>query len=200
MKLCIGEAKVHRFTDDVNNLYPQVLWEVEIEDDRDLTNELTRPDIWDTAAVLQGTNRATYNRTSDQLNEFCNQFAFCKEQVLTTAYHANKQIFNSSWYKDYEFYLKTSQFGIAVFKDMPGFSMNPHLDNNHIMVQLVINLIDNCASTKFYPFNRQEPFYISSTKQYQGVMFLNTPGAVHNIADVAKNRYILYSSIVFDIY
>jgi hypothetical protein len=200
MKLNIGEAQFHRFADDVNHLYPQVLWEVEIEDDRDLTDELTRPDIWNTAAVLQGTDRATYNRTSDSLNEFCNQFAFCKEQVLHTAYHADKQIFNSSWYRDYEYYLKNSQFGIAVFKDMPGFSMNPHLDNNHIMVQLVINLTDNCASTKFYPFNSQEPFYTSSTKKYQGIMFLNTPGAVHDIADVAENRYILYSSVVFDIY
>ena len=200
MKLNIGEAQVYCFAEDVNDLYPQVLWAVEIEDDRDLTDELIRPDIWNTAAVPQGTDRVTYNRTSNSLNEFCNQFNFCKEQVLRTAYHANKQIFNSSWYRDYEYYLKTSRIDTVVFKDMPGFSMNPHLDNNHVMVQLVINLTDNCASTKFYPFNRQEPFYISSTKRYQGVMFLNTPGAVHNISNVDKNRYILYSAIVFDIY
>lgn len=51
MKLNIGEAQVYCFAEDVNYLYPQVLWAVEIEDDRDLTDELIRPDIWNTAAV-----------------------------------------------------------------------------------------------------------------------------------------------------
>jgi hypothetical protein len=200
MKLNLGNEIIYRNKDDVNNLYPQVLWDLSLDCDLDISAELSRDDIWDYSTVLQGVGRARYNRNSDILNNFCAEFAFFKESILTAAYNVKDGIFQFSWYKDFDFYLKTSHLVIAIFKDMPGFSMNPHLDNNHIMVQLVINLKDNCASTKFYPFNSKEPFYVSSTKQNQGAMFLNTPGSVHDISDVTEDRYILYASIVFDIY
>ena len=101
----------------------------------------------------------------------------------------------NNWLSNLDYYINESHFKSSIIKDLPGFKMTPHLDNYHVMAQLIINLQDNCTSTKFYSFNSTEPFYVAPTKKYQGIMFLNKPGAVHDIDNITKDRYMLYASI-----
>jgi len=95
-----------------------------------------------------------------------------------------------------EYQTKTRWFA-NIFRDQAGFDMIPHIDNSHIMVQMVVNLLqDNNTSTEFYQFNELVPCYRAPLKRNHGVIFLNTPGAIHRIADVNQTRWILYSGLV----
>ena len=93
-------------------------------------------------------------------------------------------------------YQKRTHWLATIFRDQAGFDMAPHIDNSHVMVQMVVNLLqDNETSTEFYQFNDSEPCYRAPLKRNHGVVFLNTPGAMHRIANVDQTRWILYGGL-----
>jgi hypothetical protein len=206
MKLTIGPENITNFAGDKHLLYTQVMWELTIEHDEDLLPELLRNDIWTISTAWNNQQlRSTYNKTSEILNKFRTSFdQQIKQQILKRIWSSppgdarmGEQLRNS-WRFPLDYYIKKSHFTTIIIKDMPGFKMTPHLDNHHVMVQLIINLQDNCTSTKFYPFNSTNPFYVAPTNKYQGIMFLNKPGAVHDIDNITKDRYMLYAVINID--
>jgi hypothetical protein len=203
MKLTIGPENITNFAGDKHLLYTQVMWELTIEHDEDLLPELLRNDVWINSEAWNNHQlRTTYNNTSEILNKFQNSFdQQIKQQILERIWNSPpcdacmSTHLRGSWLFQLEDCIKKSHFITGIIKDMPGFKMEPHLDNYYVMVQIIINLQDNCASTKFYPFNSTNPCYVAPTKKYQGVMFLNKPGAIHDIDNITKDRYILYASI-----
>ena len=94
-------------------------------------------------------------------------------------------------------YQQRTQWLATIYKDQAGFAMTPHLDNSHVMAQMVVNLLqDNDTATEFHYFNELSPCYRAPLKKNHGVIFLNTPGSVHSIANVNKTRWILYGGLL----
>ena len=85
-----------------------------------------------------------------------------------------------------------------LFKDLPGLNMDTHLDNSHIMLQSIINLTDNDVGTELFSIDSDKPIYTMTGKRNRGIMFFNSPGALHRIKNVTKERYIFYSAITRD--
>jgi hypothetical protein len=73
--------------------------------------------------------------------------------------------------------------------------MQPHIDYDNIILENIINLTDNPTGTRFYSIGNTDPHYTASTKKGQGVMFLNTAGALHSIQNNSRDRFILLSMI-----
>ena len=86
---------------------------------------------------------------------------------------------------------------VGINKDTVGFSMQPHLDNSHVVVQTIINLVDNPSATEIYEFNDTTPKYQMSTDVNKGVTFFNNPGAVHGIRNITRDRYTLYAAVTY---
>lgn len=83
-----------------------------------------------------------------------------------------------------------------IILDHPNFEMGVHLDNHSIIVQLIVNLLsDNETSTEFYLINQRDSVYQAPKLKNHGVLFVNTPGALHGIRNITKPRWIWYSSI-----
>jgi len=197
MKLAIGNVRIFEFAGDVHQRYPQMIWEVTLDYDEELLPELLLDDIWSTEAGvgMHDRQRLLYNNKSIILNKFKSSFSEkIKQQILERVWNCSS-CHSGCYILPLEHYLEKSTMGCSIFKDTPGFSMVPHVDNHHVITQLIINLQDNCASTKFYPFNSTNPFYVAPTKKYQGVIFFNTNGAIHSIDNITEDRYIFYSAI-----
>ena len=80
---------------------------------------------------------------------------------------------------------------------MPGFSLPPHLDNSHVMAHIIVNLVqDQANATDFYYFDQDDPVYRAPTKKHHGVLFANTPGAVHALNSVLNPRWIWYAQLL----
>jgi hypothetical protein len=106
-------------------------------------------------------------------------------------------VFRHRYTMPFDHYQSRTYWFADVLKDQAGFEMMPHIDNSHIVVQMVVNLLqDNNTSTEFYQFNESEPCYCAPLKRNHGVIFLNTPGAIHRIANVDQTRWILYCGLV----
>jgi hypothetical protein len=75
--------------------------------------------------------------------------------------------------------------------------MGIHLDNNHIMLQLIVNLTDNDSGTEMYDIVSSDPYHRVTGEKNKGIMFLNGPGALHSIGNINKDRYILYSAVMY---
>ena len=105
-------------------------------------------------------------------------------------------LFKPRYYMSVDEYQKRTQWLATIYRDQAGFAMRPHLDNNHVMVQMVINLLqDNDTATEFHYFDESAPCYRAPLKKNHGVIFLNTPGSIHSIANVNKTRWILYGGL-----
>jgi hypothetical protein len=103
--------------------------------------------------------------------------------------------FKSRYPRKDQYQTKTRWFA-DIIRDQAGFAMAPHIDHSHIMVQIVVNLLqDNTTATEFYQFNDSVPCYRAPFKRNHGVVFLNTPGAVHRIANIDQTRWILYGGL-----
>ena len=175
-----------------------LLWEVELTDvDLDsIYPELLRSDIWETANV-HGNLRFRNNDKSEILNNFLNEFNSLKTEILEYIYHYDRKTFTERWWKSLEHYENNTGMHSTIFKDTPGFNMGPHLDNSHIIAQLVLNVVHNTTGTEFYQASSTKPYYKAPTEQYKGVLFFNNANAGHGIQNVTEDRFILYSGILY---
>jgi hypothetical protein len=84
----------------------------------------------------------------------------------------------------------------SIILDHPNFEMGIHLDNHSIIIQMIVNLLhDNETSTEFYTVDSIQPVYQAPKLKNHGVLFVNTPGALHAIRNITKPRWIWYSCI-----
>lgn len=175
-----------------------LLWEVELTGvDLDiLYPELLRSDIWETAEFMGGL-RFRNNNKSEIINNFVNEFNSLKTETLEYIYHFDRKTFSERWWKSLEHYENNTGMHTTIFKDTPGFSMGPHLDNSHIIAQLVLNITNNTTGTEFYETSKTKPYYKAPLDQYKGVLFFNNATAGHGIQNVTEDRFILYSGILY---
>jgi len=195
MEIIVHKHFTIRSDADAFEQYSTPIWEVEIRSDiidSPVFESTLRCN--DNFCMNPGHNsllRCTCDRTvlvADLLNE--SQQGFLLDLVSDTPE------FKSRYPRKDQYQTKTHWFA-DIIRDQAGFAMGPHMDNSHIMVQMVVNLLqDNTTATEFYQFNESTPCYQAPLKKNHGVIFLNTPGAVHRIANVDNSRWILYGGLV----
>ena len=176
-----------------------LIWDIELEglDFDSLTPELARNDIWSSeGANMEG--RFKFNNESTILTDLCAKSLGIKSKVLDHIYNTDNNIFRERWFKGIDFYKNHTVICPVLFKDSPNIRMGPHLDNGHIVAQMVVNLTDNQYGTDFYNPMTEELIYTSSGKRGQGVLFFNNSSAVHGMRNGNFDRYIFYSNIILD--
>lgn len=93
------------------------------------------------------------------------------------------------------------EYDLEFIEDKKGFSMDYHIDNRHVKLNLFINLQDNKDSTEFRLLDQYNPVSINSniersfrdwkgpTHKGSGYLFFNTSDLWHKI-NVTEDRYI----------
>ena len=182
----------------VNGTYDVLFWEIELytplTESDEFKKQLFRNDIWEQA---HRANRLCYTTgMSSILDATVSIPAEHMSQFVQTAANAGF-LFGTRWYQGAEYYSKhaATRTMTQLFKDLPGFDMDIHLDNSHVMLQSIINLTDNDVGTELFSIDSDKPIYTMSGERNRGIMFFNSPGALHRIKNVAKERYILYFGI-----
>jgi hypothetical protein len=209
MYIKLGQLQIHKTAgltcdDTAYESYDTTFWDVELIDAPDCWDELQRTDIWQAAPSPQGAKRHscyTGHHDSELLNRIGALPAMCQEQFIRAADQGDTSTeyshFRQYWYNNVEYYIQHCHTHGIIYHDEPGFKMNIHLDNRHIMLQLIINLADNDAGTELYDITSAEPYYTLTGEKNKGIMFLNGPGALHRIRNINKDRYILYSAVMY---
>lgn len=204
MHIKLGQRHLHRVKFPISNIYDVVFWDVELVDTPDCWDELQRSDVWEQTPASQGAKRHSClsgHHNSDLLNQVGCLPQNHREEFIRTAAQADIDLhcnyFNKCWYRDVEYYVKHAHTFGVIFHDEPGFKMGIHLDNSHIMLQLIVNLTDNDSGTEMYDIVGSTPYHTMTGEKNKGIMFLNSPGALHSIGNINKDRYILYSAVMY---
>jgi hypothetical protein len=146
----------------------------------------------------QGDLRLTMNHPPlDSIHLFKNKFESLKDDILDQLYETGSELIKSHWHRGLEYYKANTSMAFDIYKDLPGFSMGPHIDNAHIMFQLLINISENDTGTTFHNLTIAEPAYTATGNQGKGIIFINNPNSAHSITDVTKDRYMIYATIGF---
>lgn len=185
---------------DLHKLFPQLIWEMSLSsvdlDNEELLKELNREDIWVTVKRGNGLRYEYVNGSSKILDELNDNFKKLRPQLFDLMFDTNVRVATQSWFMPKEHYFKHCHLDPIIYKDMPGYEMNLHKDNAHIMLQTLFNLTDNGSmGTEFFNSNETESFYKSTGEKNKGVGFLNTGESAHIIRDVTDIRYILYAAV-----
>ena len=193
-----------------NGTYDHLFWEVELVDSAtdsvDFQQRLNRDDIWQVGIAGQGIKRLTYRPESDpELDHLVTVPSQHQEQFIRLAkgehdiHIRSRWNIYSRWYRNVEYYINDPDIKTitTIFRDQAGFAMTIHLDNSHVMLQAVINLSDNETGTELYAVDSTEPTYTMTGQRNRGVMFFNSPGLLHGIRNVNKDRHILYYGIMY---
>jgi hypothetical protein len=181
---------------DIHNQYNTPVWEIEIQspmlDTPEFEAELRNDDNFVVSDGHHNNLRSRYNGTG-----VVSKFLAESQQDFLLDLVSQTPEFQPRYYKSIDEYQRRTSWFATVLKDQAGFAMRPHLDNNHIMLQMVVNLLqDNDTATELYYFNESAPCHRAPLKKNHGVIFLNTPGAVHSITNVNKTRWILYGGLL----
>ena len=181
---------------DIYNQYNTPVWEIEIQspmlDTPEFEAELRNDNNFVVSDGHHNNLRSRYNSTG-----VVSKFLAESQQDFLLDLVSQTPEFQPRYYKSIDEYQRRTSWFATVLKDQAGFAMRPHLDNNHIMLQMVVNLLqDNDTATELYYFNESAPCHRAPLKKNHGVIFLNTPGAVHSITNVNKTRWILYGGLL----
>lgn len=141
----------------------------------------------------------------EKIELFKKEFALLKNDILEQVYETGSDYIKKNWYASIDVYKEKTIMGIQIYKDLPGFSMEPHIDNGHVMFQLLINLTENDLGTAFHnpstyetASSISEPVYRATGQQGKGIIFVNNTNSAHSINYITKDRYMLYASIYID--
>ena len=141
-----------------------------------------------------------YDCDSPLLTELLKVPARHQEEFILAASNfdnSNERYFRRSWYHGGEYYVESAHTLAVLNHDEPGFKMGIHIDNSHIMLQTIINLTDNDSGTELYDIHGVEPYHTMTGEKNKGIMFFNGAGALHSIGNINKNRYTLYSAVMY---
>ena len=135
----------------------------------------------------------------DSIHAFKNEVESLKDDILEQLYETGSELIKQNWYRGLEYYKNNVKMYCNIYKDLPKFSMGPHIDNAHIMFQLLINISENDTGTIFHNHNLaiSEPAYKATGNQGKGIIFINNPNSAHSITDITKDRYVIYATIGF---
>jgi hypothetical protein len=181
-----------------------VFWEVELVDAPDYSNELLRPDIWyDNSTSTIGNQRKQCSKLHGApavLTELLETPEKQRAEFICAAAQIDADTrtnyFKKLWYRDSDYYVDSAKTATVINYDMPGFAMTPHCDNNHIMLQLIINLTDNDTGTEMLDITSPDSYYTMTGQRNKGIMFLNGAGTLHTVRNINKDRYTLYSAVM----
>ena len=135
----------------------------------------------------------------DSIHAFKNEVESLKDDILEQLYETGSELIKQNWYRGLEYYKNNVKMYCNIYKDLPGFFMEPHYDNGHIMFQLLINISVNDTGTIFHNHNLaiSEPAYKATGNQGKGIIFINNPNSAHSITGITKDRYVIYATIGF---
>ena len=208
MHIQLGQRHIHKVSQQPShlgnsNIYDNVFWEVELVDAPDCSSELLRTDIWVdniTSAISPQRKQCLTDCKSEILKEILQVPGQQRAEFLCAATQTDldtgKNYFTKLWYRDLDYYVNSTETTTVINHDAPGFVMTPHCDNNHIMLQMIVNLTDNDTGTELFDIVSPEPYYTMTGQRNKGIMFLNGAGALHNIRNINKHRYTLYSAVM----
>jgi hypothetical protein len=206
MHIQLTQRHIHQIAQPswLGGIYDSVFWEVELIDSPDCLSELQRPDNWhDHGISAIGHQRKQCSSrwgASATLTELLALPGKQRAEFLCAAAQADtdtgRNYFRRLWYRDTDYYVNATVTETVINYDAPGLKMDPHCDNNHIMLQTIINLTDNDSGTELFDITSPEPYYRMTGQRNKGIMFLNSAGALHSIRNINKDRYTLYSAIM----
>ena len=138
----------------------------------------------------------------ESIHLFRNGIESLKNNILEQLYETGNDYIKNHWYAGIDFYKENTKMAVQIYKDLPGFFMEPHIDNGHIMFQLIINLTENDTGTAFHNHSTflpvkstDTPAYKATGEQGKGIVFVNNVNSAHSINHITKDRYVLYASI-----
>lgn len=183
--------------------YCWVYWTAEIKgiDWDAVDQELKSTDPWiSTYSYNNKGSRSTRDvKEHSEIHKLSRFIENSKESLLDLAWNENTiKAVQVCWHKGLEYYKQNTKIPVVLYKDSPDFEMGLHVDNNHIIIQVIINLADNGSGTELYTIDQGDPFFKMSGKRGQGLIFVNTHGALHGIRDINQDRYIMYASITHE--
>ena len=183
-----------------NRMYRNCIWTFDVVDDIDITKLLLTADYQSLDSLLPVGGRKNYvKKSADTLDTFIDSFnnlIFLKIQELVFA-EKIKEIFQSRWPIDSKQF-DSNMFAMThIFKDPPNFSMGKHLDNQRVVGNAIVNLVDNNSTTEFFDYKDPNKVIFSTEgTRNKGILFLNTPAALHHIKNLNSDRYIINTSIM----
>lgn len=183
-----------------NYAYRNCIWTFDLETDIDFKQDLLTSEYKQLNARLPTGSRQEYikgsNNMLDTNLEILNDLVFKKLKDLVFSKNI-KEVFLPRWpivenEFNQDFFSVTS-----IYKDPPNFSMGKHLDNQRVVANAIINLVDNNSTTEFFDYtNPDKVIFSTEGARNKGVLFLNTPAALHHIKNFNSDRYIANSSIM----
>jgi len=196
MEIIVHNHFTLKSTADIFQSYLTPVWEIEVKssvlDSPEFESELRNGNNFTISKGHHNDLRSIYNG-SGVVSKFLEES--CQDFLLNLINQS--PCFNNRFVRPVDEYRTKSSWFATVLKDQPEFKMSPHIDNVGVMAQMVVNLLqDNETSTEFYQFNESTPCYRAPLKKNHGVVFLNTPGAIHRITNVNKTRWILYGGLL----
>ena len=181
------------------SFYGYTVWNLELQWDPawqdNIMQEIAREEIW---APGYFPTRCYYTGNNNNILEICRAMGRYKDRILDLVNQHQPDLFTVRWPRGLEYYKTQSKMQTAVFRDSPGFEIVPHVDNQHIIVQAIINLVNNGdVGTEFHTVFNPTAWYRASGLAGHGSMFANGPGAIHSIKNGEQHRYLLYTTIEF---
>ena len=202
MHIQLGQRHIHKVlqSNHLNGMYDSMFWEVELVDAPDCSNELLCADIWidnTTSTIDHQRKQCHANCKSDMLKEILQVPGRQRAEFLGAAQaDTSNNYFKNLWHKDLDYYVNSTKTATVINYDAPGFAMGTHCDNNHIMLQMIVNLTDNDTGTELFDITSPDPYYTMTGQRNKGIMFLNGAGTLHSIRNINKDRYTLYSAVM----
>lgn len=191
-----------KLLDDVytNRMYRNCIWTFDVVDDIDITKSLLTADYQPLDSLLPIAGRKNYvKKSADTLDTFIDSFnnlIFLKIQELVFE-DKIKETFQSRWPIDSKQF-DSNMFAMThIFSDPPNFSMGKHLDNQRVVGNAIVNLVDNNSTTEFFDYkDLNKVIFSTEGTRNKGILFLNTPAALHHTKNFNSDRYTANASIM----
>jgi hypothetical protein len=183
-----------------NQAYKNCIWTFDLETDINFEKDLATSNYKSLDSNLPIAGRQEYiNGSSNMLDtniKLLDELVFKKVKQLAFS-NGIKALFLPRW-PIVEDEFDQNFFPITViYKDPPNFKMSKHLDNQRVVANAIINLSDNNSTTEFFDYrDPSKVIFSTESTRNKGVLFLNTPAALHHIKNFNADRYIANTSIM----
>ena len=155
MDLVVNKSFTLKSPDDVYNQYSAPIWEIEIND-----STLDSPDFLQALTIQSNYETSGYHHDSLR-KKFTGAMPASLENAVTNQLLdivLENQFVSSRFPMGTQWYRNRCVWSPSIFMDLPGFRMSPHIDNSHVMVHMIVNLVqDNSNATDFYYFDQDDP-------------------------------------------
>ena len=153
MEIVVHNSQVLSSTNDIYQQYSVPVWEIEIQSDVVDSPEFTQSLAVDSNFVVSQAHNSELRSVfagEGVVKDFLS--VSHKEKLLDIAldHPATRPRFNMSQ----QHYQTRAGWLSTILRDQAGFSMTPHIDNSHVVMHMIVNLVqDNETATDFYLFD-----------------------------------------------